>query len=218
MTRAIWICAVLSLVATWAMFRAPTGQADLVGTALRTVAVTALFALLGRLVGTAKNRRPPSPQADRVVITILATVAVQVLAAWLAPGPSWVAAVWYLALFAAGMLFNRWCEAPARYAVLAAIFTVLATSVILMALSAARPLEEGELMSTALHRALWPNVTRVAAHPADAAWMWLAWRVTDRLRPKEARKIKSIWRIPSRRPQSKRHSTRRPVKPPRFRA
>ena len=116
MTRAIWICAVLSLVATWAMFRAPTGQADLVGTALRTVAVTALFALLGRLVGTAKNRRPPSPQADRVVITILATVAVQVLAAWLAPGPSWVAAVWYLALFAAGMLFNRWCEAPARYA------------------------------------------------------------------------------------------------------
>lgn len=218
MTRAIWISAVLCIVATWAMFRAPTGQADPVGTVLRTAAVTTLFALLGRLVGVAKNRRPPSPQADRVVITILATVAVQVTATWLAPGPLWVAAVWYLALFAAGMLFNRWCEAPARYAVLAAIFTVCATSVILMALSAARPLEEGELMSTALLRALWPNVTRIAAHPADAAWMWLAWRVADRLRPKEARKVKSIWRIPARRPQPRRSSTRRPATPPRSRA
>jgi hypothetical protein len=218
MTRAIWLSAVLSLVATWAMFRAPTGQADPVGTVLRTFALTALFALLGRLVGSAKNRRPPSPQADRVVITILATVAVQVAAAWLAPGPLWVAAVWYLALFAAGVLFNRWCEAPARYAVLAAIFIVCATSVILMALSAARPLEEGELTSTALLRALWPNVTGIAAHPADAAWMWLAWRVTDRLRPKEARKIKSIWRIPSRRPQPKRSSVRKAAKPPRSKA
>lgn len=218
MTRAIWISAVLSLVATWAMYRAPAGQAHPVGTILSTVAVTALFVLLGRLVGTAKNRRPPSPQPHRVVITILATVTVEVAATWLVPGPLWVAALWYLALFASGMLFNHWCEAPARYAVLAAIFTVCATSVILMALFAARPLEEGELTNTALLLALWPNVTRIAAQPADAAWMWLAWRVTDRLRPKEARKVKSIWRIPARRPQPKRPSARRPAKPPRSRA
>lgn len=218
MTRAIWISAVLSLVATWALFRAPAGQTDPVGTALRTVAVTAMFALLGRFVGTAKNRRPPSPLADRVVVTILATVAVEVAAAWLAPGLVSAALVWYLALFASGMLFNHWCQAPARYAVLAAIFTVCATSVIVMALSAARPLEEGELTNTALLLSLWPNLTRIAAHPADAAWMWLAWRVTDRLRPKEARKVKSIWRIPARRPQPKRSSARRPATPPRSRA
>lgn len=215
MTRAIWISAVLSLVALWAMFRAPADQADPVGTALKTAALSALFALIGRFVGVAKNRRPPAPLADRVVITILATVAVEVAAAWFAPGPLSAATAWYLTLFAAGLLFNRWCEAPARYAVLAAIFTVCATSVILMALSAARPLKEGELTSTALLLALWPNVTRIAAHPADAAWMWLAWRVTDRLRPKEARKVKSIWRIPARRPQSKRSAARRPVTPSR---
>lgn len=218
MTRAIWISAVLSLAALSAMFRAPAGLTDPVGTGLRTAAATALFVLLGRFVGTAKNRRPPSPVATRVVITILATVAVEVAATWFAPGPYSAASAWYLALFAAGMLFNHWCQAPARYAVLAAIFTVGATSVILMALSAARPLEEGELTNTAMLLALWPNVTRIAAHPADAAWMWLAWRATDRLRPKEARKVKSIWRIPARRPQPKRSAARRPLRPSRPRS
>lgn len=217
MMRAIWISATVSLVAIYAMFRAPAGETDPVGALLRTAGGTVLLALLGRLVGTAKNRRPPSPVAARVVVTILATVAVLVAATWLAPG-RWSAAIgWYLALFAAGMLFNHWCQAPARYAVLAAVFTVVAVSVVLMALMAARPLEEGELTNTALLLALWPNVTRIASHPADAAWMWLAWRVTDRLRPKEARKARSIWRIPTRRPQPRRPG-RRPTKPPRSRA
>ena len=40
--------------------------------------------------------------------------------------------MWYVALFAAGALLNRWCDAPERFAVLVAAFVVVSSSLILM--------------------------------------------------------------------------------------
>jgi len=69
-----------------------------------------------------------------------------------------------------------------------ATFTVVAAALILMALSAARPIAQSDLASNTVLVALWPNVARIAGHPGDAAWTWLAWRVADRLRTPEARR------------------------------
>jgi hypothetical protein len=141
------------------------------------------------------------------VVTIFATIAIEVVAIGFSPNWSIALAVWYLTLFAAGVALNRWCDAPERYAVLVATFCVVATSLILMVLAAAGSNAQAEIRSNAVLVALWPNVARIAGHPGDAAWTWLAWRVADRLRPAEARRPKAPGvsravskRIPPKRP------------------
>ena len=203
MIRALWISAGIVLVAIFAMFKAPPGQTDPVGTLLRTALATGLLVFLGRLVGVASHRRPPSPLATRVVIVIFLTVALEVGAIGFSPNWSVALAVWYLSLFAAGVLLNRWCEAPERYAVLVATFVVVASSVVLMVISAASPSGQTDLASNAVLVSLWPNVTRIAGHPGDAAWTWLSWRVADRLRRPEARRPKTFSRVAAKPPLKK---------------
>ena len=112
MIRALWISGGVVLVALFAMFKAPSGQADPLGTLFRTALAVALLVFLGRLVGTAEHRRPPRALAPRVVILIFVTVAIEVAAMGFSPNWSIALAVWYLALFATGVLMNRWCDAP----------------------------------------------------------------------------------------------------------
>ena len=194
MIRALWVSAVVVVIALVAMFMAPAGQAKPLGTLFRTALTAGVLVFLGRLVGTAVHRRPPHALAPRVVILIFASVAIEVLAIGFSPGWSIALAVWYLALFAVGALLNRWCDAPERYAVLVATFIVVVSSLILMVLAAVSPRAPADLTSNAVLVSLWPNVTRIAGHPADAAWTWLAWRVLDRLRPPEARRPKPLSR------------------------
>lgn len=198
MIKALWVSACVVLLATAAMFKAPTGQADPLGTLLRTALSASVLVFAGRLVGTAAHRRPPSALAARVVILIFVTVAVEVAAIGFSPNWSIAFAVWYAALFAAGALLNRWCDAPERYAVLVATFIVVATSLILMVIAAVTPRAQTDLTSTAVLVSLWPNLTRIAGHPVEAAWTWLAWRLVDRLRRPEARRPKAIARPPAR--------------------
>ena len=178
------------VLALGAMLKAPPGQADPLGTLFRTTLATAVLVFVGRLAGTAAHRRPPRPLAARVVILIFVAVAIEVAAIGFSPNWSTALAVWYVALFAAGGLLNRWCDAPDRYAVLVATFIVVVSSLILMVIAAASPRGPTDLTSNAVLVSLWPNVARIAGHPAEAAWTWLAWRVADRLRPVEARRPK----------------------------
>ena len=67
MNKALWISGGVSLAALIAMFNAPAGRADPLGTALRTIVVTVILAFLGRLVGSAAHRRPPRPSPGLVV-------------------------------------------------------------------------------------------------------------------------------------------------------
>lgn len=194
MIRALWISAAIVLAAAIAMANAPAGQADTLGTLLRTAIATAVLAFVGRFVGTAVHRRPPHALPVRVVVLIFVTVAIEVAAIGFSPNWSIALAVWYLALFAAGVLLNRWCDAPERYAVLVATFIVVVSSLILMVIAAATPRAPTDLTSNAVLVSLWPNVARIAGHPAEAAWTWLAWRVSDRLRPAEARRPKALSR------------------------
>jgi MFS family permease len=180
------------------MFKAPPGQADPLGTLLRTALAAAVLVFAGRLVGTATHRRPPRALAARVVVLIFVTVAIEVAAIGFSPNWSIAFAVWYAALFAVGALLNRWCDAPERYAVLVATFIVVATSLILMVIAAVTPRAQVDLTSTAVLVSLWPNVTRIAGHPAEAAWTWLAWRLVDRLRRPEARRPKAAARLVAR--------------------
>jgi hypothetical protein len=191
MIKALWISGGVVLIALVALFMAPAGQAEPFGTLLRTALATGLLVFLGRVLGPSQRRRPPSPMATRVLLTIFATVATLVLAVGFSPNWSVAIAVWYLALFGAGLLLNVWCDAPERYAVLVATFCVVASSLILMVIAAASSSGQVDTRSNAVLVALWPNVTRIAGHPADAAWMWLAWRVADRFRPAEARRPKA---------------------------
>lgn len=191
MIKALSVCVAIALAAIVAMFFAPEGKAAPFGTLLRTAFAVALLWLLGRLVGGAEYRRPPNPVAKNVVITMFATVIILALSSSFSPSWSVANAVWYLTLFAAGALLNRWAEAPERYAVFVATFCVVTTSLILMSIAAARPpITQGEIASSTVLVDFWPSVSRIAGHPADAAWMWLAWRVADRLRPKEAKRKK----------------------------
>lgn len=199
MIRALWISAGVVVIATSALFKAPPGQTDPLGTLFRTALAVGLLVFLGRLVGTASHRRPPAPLPARVVALIFVTVTIEVVATWFAPSWSVAFGVWYATLFAAGVLLNRWGGAPERYAVLVATFCVVAASLILMVLSAVNPTVQSDLVSKTVLVALWPNVTRIAGHPADAAWMWLAWRVADRSRRPEARRPKAMSR-PAARP------------------
>lgn len=192
MIRALWVSGGVVLVALFAMSKAPSGQADPLGTLFRTALAVALLVFLGRLVGTAEHRRPPRALAPRVVILIFVTVAIEVAAMGFSPNWSIALAVWYLALFATGVLMNRWCDAPERYTVLAAAFIVVASALILMVVAAVSPTAQTDPTSRAVLVSLWPNVARIAGHPAEAAWTWLAWRLADRLRPKEARRKKLV--------------------------
>jgi len=194
MIRALWISAAIVLAAAIAMGNAPFGQADTLGTLFRTAIATAVLVFVGRFVGTAAHRRPPHALPVRVVVLIFVTVAIEVAAIGFSPNWSIALAVWYLALFAAGVLLNRWCDAPERYAVLVATFIVVVSSLILMVIAAATPRAPTDLTSNAVLVSLWPNVARIAGHPAEAAWTWLAWRVSDRLRPAEARRPKALSR------------------------
>lgn len=194
MIRALWVSGGVVFLAIVALFNAPPGQADPMATLFRTALATGLLAFLGRLVGTAAHRRPPHALAARVVILIFLTVAIEVAAIGFSPNWSVAFAVWYLALFGAGVLLNRWCDAPERYAVLVAAFIVVASSLILMVIAAANPRAPTDLTSSAVLVSLWPNVARIAGHPVEAAWTWLAWRVSDRLRPAEARRPKALSR------------------------
>lgn len=203
MIRALWISAGIVLVAIIAMGNAPPGQADPLGTLLRTALATGVMVFAGRFVGTAAHRRPPHALATRVVVLIFVTVAIEVAAIGFSPNWSIAFAVWYLALFAAGVLLNRWCDAPERYAVLVAAFIVVVSSLILMVIAAATPRAPADLTSNAVLVSLWPNVARIAGHPAEAAWTWLAWRGADRLRAPEARRPKTLSR-PAARPPLKR--------------
>lgn len=203
MIRAIWISAAIVLAAVVAMWNAPPGQADPLGTLLRTGIATAVLAFAGRFVGTAAHRRPPHALAARVVVLIFVTVAVEVAAIGFSPNWSIAIAAWYIALFAAGVLLNRWCDAPERYAVLVATFVVVASSLILMVIAAATPRAATDLTSNAVLVSLWPNVARIAGHPAEAAWTWLAWRGADRLRAPEARRPKAPSRPAARPPLKK---------------
>lgn len=190
MIKALSVSGAIALIALVALFFAPAGRTEPFGTVFRTGVATALLVFMGRLVGGAEHRRPPNPVARNVVITMFATVGILVLSGLFSPNWSVANAVWYLALFAAGVLLNRWCEAPERYAVFVATFCVVTTSLILMALAAARTPTQSDLVSNTVLLAFWPNVTRIAGHPGDAAWMWLAWRVADRLRPRETSRRK----------------------------
>ena len=194
MIRALCVSGGVVFLALAAMLKAPSGQADPVGTLFRTALAAGLLVFLGRLVGTASHRRPPRALAARVVVLIFVTVATLVPAIGFSPNWSIAFAVWYLALFAAGALLNRWCDAPERYAVLVAVFIVVASSVILMVIAAANPRAPTDLTSSAVLVSLWPNVARIAGHPVEAAWTWLAWRVADRLRRPEARRPKAFSR------------------------
>jgi hypothetical protein len=194
MIRAIWISAAIVLAAVVAMWNAPPGQAEPLGTLFRTAAATAVLVFAGRFVGTAAHRRPPHALATRVVVVIFVTVAVEVMAIGFSPNWSIAIAVWYIALFSAGFLLNRWCDAPERYAVLVATFVVVVSSLILMVIAAATPRAATDLTSNAVLVSLWPNVARIAGHPAEAAWTWLAWRGADRLRRPEARRPKALAR------------------------
>ncbi len=194
MIKTLWVSAGAVLLALGAMLKAPPGQADPLGTLLRTALAAGVLVFLGRGVGTAAHRRPPRARAARVVVLIFVTVAIEVLAIGFSPNWSVALAVWYLALFAAGALLNRWCDAPERYAVLVATFIVVASSLILMVIAAAGSRGSADLTSNAVLVSLWPNVARIAGHPAEAAWTWLAWRVVDRLRPVEARRPKAFSR------------------------
>ena len=194
MLRAMWISAGIVLAAAFAMSKAPPGQADPLGTLFRTALATALLVFVGRLVGTAAHRRPPRVLATRVIVLIFVTVAVEVGAMGFSPSWSTAIAVWYAALMVAGALLNRWCDAPERYAVLVAAFIVVASSLVLMVIAALNPRGSSDLTSNAVLVSLWPNVARIAGHPVEAAWTWLAWRVADRLRPPEARRPKPFSR------------------------
>lgn len=198
MIKSLWVSAGVVLLATVAMFMAPPGQTEPVGTLFRAALGASVLIFLGRLVGTAAHRRPPHALAARVVILIFVAVAVEVLAIGFSPNWSIAFAVWYLTLFAVGALLNRWCDAPERYAVLVAAFIVVASSLILMVLAAASPRAPTDLTSNAVLVSLWPNVARIAGHPAEAAWTWLAWRVVDRMRPPEARRPKAFSRTAAR--------------------
>lgn len=198
MIRAIWISAAIVVAATFALSKAPAGQADVFGTLFRTALATAGLAFTGRLVGTAVHRRPPHALAVRVVILIFVTVAIEVLAMGFSPNWSIAIAIWYAALLLAGVLLNRWCDAPERYAVLVAAFIVVASSLVLMVIAAATPRAQTDLASNAILVSWWPNVARIAGHPVEAAWTWLAWRIVDRLRPPEARRPKAPARVPVR--------------------
>lgn len=191
MRKAIAISGVVALIAFFALFSAPPGRADPVGTLLRTALATGMLIFLGRVVGVASYRRPPHALAPRVVTTIFLTVTIEVIAIWFSPNWSVALAVWYVTLFGAGALLNRWCDAPERYVVLVAAFCVVTASLILMVLSAASPSAQTDLGSNAVLVSLWPNVSKIAAHPGDAAWTWLAWRVADRLRKPEVRVSKT---------------------------
>ena len=187
MIKALWVSGIVMLLAVTALFKAPAGQADPFGTLLRTALATGVIIFLGQLVGTAAHRRPPHVIATRVVILIFIIVPVEVLAIGFSPNWSVALAVWYLALAAAGVLMNRWCDAPERYTIMVATFIVVASSVILMVIAALTPRAPSDLTSNAVLVSLWPNVTRIAGHPVEAAWTWLAWRAVDRLRPPERR-------------------------------
>lgn len=187
MMKALGISGGVALIAFFALFSAPPGQAAPLGTLLRTALATGMLVFLGRVVGTASYRRPPHAVAQRVLITIFVTVTLEVIAIWASPNWSVALAVWYLTLFGTGVLLNRWCDAPERYVVLVAAFCVVTASLILMVLSAASPSAQNDLGSNAVLVSLWPNVSKIAAHPGDAAWTWLAWRIADRLRKPEMR-------------------------------
>jgi hypothetical protein len=200
MAKALAVSAAIALVALASMFAAPEGKAAPFGTLLRTAAATALLVLLGRMVGSALRRRPPIAVARNVVITMFGALAILVLASAFSPDWSVAFAAWYLTLFAVGVSLNRWCATPERYTVLVAAFCVVTTSLILMTMAAAStPTAQGVVTSNTVLIAFWPNVSRIASHPGDAAWVWFAWRVADRLRPAEARRPKapSVRRIPS---------------------
>ncbi len=203
MIRAIWISVGIVFVAIIAMWNAPPGQAEPLGTLLRTAFATGVMVFTGRLVGTAAHRRPPHALATRVVVLIFVTVAIEVAAIGFSPNWSIALAVWYLALFAAGVLLNRWCDAPERYAVLVATFIVVASSLVLMVIAAVTPRATSDLTSNAVLVSLWPNVARIAGHPAEAAWTWLAWRGADRLRAPEARRPKALSRPVAKAPLKK---------------
>ena len=196
MVRALWVSGGVVLVALIAMFQAPPGQADPLGTLFRTVLSAGVLIFLGRLAGTAEHRRPPRALAVRVVVLIFVAVIIEVLALGFSPNWSIALAVWYPTLFAVGVLMNRWCDAPERYTILVAAFIVVASSLILMVIAAVSPAAQTDTMSKAVLVSLWPNVARIAGHPAEAAWTWLAWRLADRLRPKEAKRKKLVPRAP----------------------
>ena len=196
MIRALWVSGGVVLVALIAMFQAPPGQADPLGTLFRTVLSAGVLIFLGRLAGTAEHRRPPRALAVRVVVLIFVAVIIEVLALGFSPNWSIALAVWYRTLFGVGVLMNRWCDAPERYTILVAAFIVVASSLILMVIAAVSPAAQTDTMSKAVLVSLWPNVARIAGHPAEAAWTWLAWRLADRLRPKEAKRKKLVPRAP----------------------
>jgi hypothetical protein len=189
MIKALAVSGGVALVALIALFMAPAGsQVTPLSTLLGTVLMFAVYVALGQyVVGAAAFRRPPHAIASRVMLLILGAVILEVLAMGFSPNWSIAIAVWYLALFGAGAALNRWCDAPERYAVFVSTFIVVATSLILMVIAALSPRTQADLSSNAVLVSLWPNVTRIAGNPADAAWTWLAWRVLDRLRPPEKR-------------------------------
>lgn len=200
MVKALSISAVIALLALGSMFAAPEGKATPIGTLLRTAVATALLVFLGRVVGGALRRRPPNAVARNVVISMFGALVIMVLSSVFSPSWSAALAVWYLTLFAVGVLLNRWCDAPERYTVLVAAFCVVTTSLILMTIAAASTqTAQSVVTSNTMLVAFWPNVSRIASYPGDAAWVWLAWRVADRLRPREAKRPKapSVMRVPS---------------------
>jgi hypothetical protein len=198
MIKALSVSAGVAVLALLALFAAPPGQAEPFGTLFRTaLAVSVLGSFGWYVVGAAVYRRPPHALAPRVMILIFGAVIVEVLAIGFSPSWSVAIAVWYLALFGVGALLNRWCEAPERYAIFVATFIVVATSLILMVIAAVSPRTQADLASNAVLVSLWPNVTRIAGHPAEAAWTWLAWRLLDRLRPPE-RRPKTAGRVQTR--------------------
>ncbi|MEO8362048.1 MAG: hypothetical protein ABI672_18605 [Vicinamibacteria bacterium] len=194
MNKALAASGGLALVAFVALFQAPAapaGLADPLGTLLRTALTTAMLVLLGRLVGTAAHRKPARPMATRVVVAIVLTVAIEVTAIWASPNWSVALAVWYFTLFVLGVALNLWCDAPERYPVLVAAFVVFLSSLILIALAAASPMLALDMAASTASLSIWRNVTRMAGHPSDAAWVWLAWRIADRLRAPEAKRPKA---------------------------
>ena len=187
MNRAIATGLGLSAAGLMALLFAPAGQATVPGVLLRTAGATAILILFIRIVGVAAHRRPPQPAISGAIALGALTTAI-IVAATSFLGPASGAACWFGALFAAGVLLNRVCDVAERHAIVFATVCVTAASIANVAVYQIAAISGRDASAIEGVTALWRNVARLASQPVDAAWVWLAWRVADRLRTPEARR------------------------------
>ena len=178
----------LTGVATVALMFAPADQPSPFGTLFRTAAATAILIAFGYLAGYAAHRRPPRPEFMRTVTLGAVTIAVMSLATSLLANQMLGLAIWFLVLFASGFALNRVCDVSERHAILFAAVCVTTAAIVNVAIFHISAISMTDPSPGAGATALWRNVARIATQPTDVALVWLAWRVADRLRPRESRR------------------------------